>query len=66
MSDNNEITKDLTIMEVLQRKPQAVQVFVKFGMPCMGCMIAPGETVEEAAQAHGLDVEELTKALNQA
>lgn len=63
-SINDMITKDMTIMEVLQEKPDCAPVFQQFGMHCLGCAIAHGETVEEAAQVHGHDVEELLAALN--
>jgi hybrid cluster-associated redox disulfide protein len=66
MGKDKEITKDLTIMEVLQKKPEAAQVFARFGMHCLGCLVASGETVEQAAMAHGLDADEIIKALNEA
>ncbi len=66
MTEDKKITKDLTIMEVLQRKPEAAQVFGRFGMHCIGCLVASGETVEQAAAAHGLNLDELIKALNEA
>jgi hybrid cluster-associated redox disulfide protein len=53
-------------MEVLQKKPEAAQVFARFGMHCLGCLVASGETVEQAAMAHGLDADEIIKALNEA
>ena len=60
----NEITKDMTIYEVLQLQPEIAPVFLGFGMHCLGCPISRGETVEQAAQAHGVDVKEMLKALN--
>jgi hybrid cluster-associated redox disulfide protein len=66
MSEDKKITKDLTIMEVLQKKPEAAQIFARFGMHCLGCLVASGETVEQAAMAHGLDADEIIKALNEA
>jgi len=35
----------------------------KFGMGCVGCAIARGETIREAAEAHGIPLAELLKAL---
>ncbi len=49
-------SKDMTIAEVLYN----------FGMHCLGCALASGETVAEAAQVHGVDVELLIKALDDA
>ncbi len=58
------ITKDMKIGEVLARSPQTAQVFLSFGMHCVDCPTAQGESIEEAAEAHGIDVEELLKELN--
>jgi len=35
------------------------------GMHCLGCVIAQGETVGQAAEVHGMDAEELIKELNE-
>lgn len=59
------ITKDQTIGEILQSNPDTAKVLRQFGMHCLGCAIASGETIEQAAQVHGLDLEELLKALNE-
>lgn len=58
------ITKDMTIAEVLRRSPQTVQVFLSYGMHCIDCPTAREESIEEAAEAHGIDVEELLAQLN--
>ena len=60
------IDKDQTIAELLQQKPQAAQVFMKHGMPCLGCIAASGETVAQAAMAHGIDLEALIRDLEEA
>ncbi len=57
------ITADSTIMEVLQAKPDSATVLFRFGMGCLGCAVARGETIREAAQAHGIPLEELLGAL---
>ncbi len=58
-----EITADSTIYELLQAKPDATEALFKFGMGCVGCAIARGETIREAAQAHGIPLPELLSAL---
>ena len=58
-----EVTADSTIYELLQAKPDATEVLFKFGMGCVGCAIARGETLREAAQAHGIPLPELLSAL---
>ena len=58
-----EVTADSTIYELLQAKPDATEVLFRFGMGCVGCAIARGETLREAAQAHGIPLSELLTAL---
>ena len=58
-----DLTADSTIYELLQAKPEATEALFKFGMGCVGCAIARGETIREAAEAHGIPLPELLKAL---
>ena len=57
------LSKDSTILEVLQEKPDAGSIFARFGMGCVVCAIGRGESVAEAAAAHGIPLDELLKAL---
>ncbi|MBO5036828.1 MAG: DUF1858 domain-containing protein [Clostridia bacterium] len=59
-----KITKDMVIAKVISIAPETIDVFMEFGMHCVGCMAAAGETIEEACAVHGIDVEELVDALN--
>lgn len=61
-----KITKEMTIGEVVRNYPDCVDVLFNFGMGCVGCPSAQAETVEEACAVHGIDVEEIIKALNEA
>ena len=58
-----EITADSTIYDLLKEKPESAEILFKFGMGCVGCAIARGETIREAAMVHGIPLEELTAAL---
>lgn len=58
------ITKNMRIVDVLEVKPDAARVFGSYGMGCIHCLMAHQETVEEAAAAHGVDVEEMLAKLN--
>lgn len=60
------ITKDIGIMELVQKYPQAVAVLQQFGMGCIGCAAAHFESVGEGATAHGIDVDAMMEAINQA
>ncbi len=57
------LTADSTIYDLLKEKPESAEVLFKFGMGCVGCAIARGETIREAAIVHGIPLEELTSAL---
>lgn len=59
-----KITANMTVYEVLQLAPDIGPVFYEFGMHCLGCPISRGETVAEAAAAHGVDVEDMLDKLN--
>ena len=60
------ITKDIGIMELVQKYPQAVAVLQEYGMGCLGCAAAHFETVGEGAAAHGIDVDAMMEAINKA
>lgn len=57
------ITADSTILELLQAKPEAAEVLMRFGMGCLGCAIGRGESIRQAAAAHGIPLDELVAAL---
>lgn len=54
-----DITKDMTIGEALRTNPDIAPVLMEIGMHCLGCPSAQGETLEEAAMVHGIDVGDL-------
>ena len=59
-----KLTKDMTIGEALRVYPDAARILMSFGMGCIACPSAQGETIEEAAMVHGLDVSEIMQELN--
>jgi len=58
------ITKEMSIAEALQIDRGTAPIFMQFGMHCLGCPSAIGESIEDAAAVHGIDVDALIKALN--
>ena len=48
------ITKDMGIMEIVQKYPATVEVLQRFGMGCIGCAAAHFENIEQGALAHGI------------
>ena len=54
-----EITKDMTIGEIIVNKPEVAPILMEAGMHCLGCPSARGESLEEAAMVHGMDIDDL-------
>lgn len=59
-----EISKDMTIGEMLRQNPNVAPVLMEAGMHCLGCPSAQGETLEEAAMVHGLNFDDLMEKIN--
>ena len=59
-----QITKDTVIADILNIAPDSAPLFMSIGMHCLGCAMANGETLEEACQVHGVDVDEFLTQLS--
>ena len=53
--DMSLIDKNILVSEILSEHPQTVQVFLKYKMLCVGCLVAPFHTIEDACIEHELD-----------
>lgn len=58
------ITKDMTIGEIIRTVPEVAPLLMQAGMHCLGCPSAQGETLEEAAMVHGIDIDELMEYID--
>lgn len=58
------ISKDMTIGELIRTDENIVPILMRAGMHCIGCPSAQGETLEEAAMVHGMDVNLLEQQIN--
>ena len=54
-----QITKEMTIGEILRANPEVAPILMEAGMHCLGCPSAQGESLEEADMVHGMDIEDL-------
>ena len=54
-----EITKHMTIGDILRPNPNVAPILMNAGMHCLGCPSAQGESLEEAAMVHGMNIDEL-------
>ena len=60
-----QITKHMTIGEILRVDMDVAPVLMGVGMHCLGCPASQGESLEEAALVHGLDPELVLKQVNE-
>lgn len=58
------ITSDMTIASVMRLDPEVAPVFMSYGMHCLYCPHASAESIAEASLVHGINADELVKALN--
>lgn len=58
------INKDMTIAEALSIDSGIIPILMEAGMHCIGCPASQGETIEEAAMVHGLDLDVLMKNID--
>lgn len=60
----SRITKETLIGDAIRIDAGLVPILMGAGMHCVGCPSAQGESIEEAAMVHGLDVDELMEEIN--
>jgi len=59
-----QVTKDMTIGELLMMDRSAGAILMQNGMHCVGCPSAAGDTLEEASMVHGMDIDKLLSDIN--
>lgn len=59
-----EINKNTKIGELLEIAPDKAEILLAAGMHCLGCPASQTETLEEACDVHGINVDELVEKLN--
>jgi hybrid cluster-associated redox disulfide protein len=67
MGKTSKITKEMEISEVIRKHPETVSVFLSYGLHCIGCPMAAGEsseTIEQASDVHRIDLEKFLKEIN--
>lgn len=61
-----KVTKEMSIIEIVQTYPETIEVFAKNGLGCIGCAAARFENLEAGAKVHGLDPDKLVEEINAA
>ena len=59
------ITKEMTMGELLSIDRGVAIVLMNAGMHCIGCPSSIGESLEEACMVHGIEVDGLLKNINE-
>jgi len=62
--NKKKINKKMTFAQIMQKNPKAAIELSNRGMFCCGCHMAEEETLEQGAEAHGINVDELVEELN--
>ena len=59
----HRIHTSMTVAEVLSHDPRTAEVFLKHRMACVGCAIAPFETLADVAEIYNVSIEKLLTEL---
>jgi len=58
------VNKDMNVCDVLEMDDKLEGIFTKYGLNCVGCPGGNRETLIEAAEGHGIDLETLLEDIN--
>lgn len=64
--DAEHVTLGWTVEQVLERHPSAIRVFLDRRMACVGCTMAPFDTIADCAANYGTSAEGLLADLRSA
>ena len=56
--------KNTLLGDLLKIAPEKAEILLDAGMHCLSCPSSQMESIEEACQVHGIDVDELLEKLN--
>ena len=56
--------KNTLIGDLLKNAPEKADILLEAGMHCLSCPASQMETLEEACEVHGIDVNEILEQLN--
>jgi len=62
---SEKVTKEMSIIEIVQKYPEALPVFAKYGLGCIGCAAARFENLEAGAKVHGVDPDQMVAEINE-
>ena len=59
-----KVTKEMSILDIVEQCPQSVEIFRKYGLGCLGCAAARFENLEAGAKVHGYDPDAMVDDIN--
>lgn len=60
-----KIIKDTTIKELIEERPETIEVLFKYGLACTGCPASFFEKIGDMAEVYGINTDNLLKELNE-
>ena len=63
--ETQQISKDMTMGEIIEKFPFASEVMLSYGLHCVGCHVNPYESLENGALGHGMSDEEISSLLKE-
>lgn len=65
MKKTPKIHAKMKFGEITADYPKTAEIFFKYGLHCVGCHVAPFETIEEGVAVHGLSKAEMEKLISE-
>ncbi len=62
---SGKVTKDMSILDIVNEYPQSIEVFQKYGLGCIGCAAARFENLDAGARVHGFNADDMVNEINE-
>ena len=59
------VTKQTIIGDIIRKYPFSIEIFMDYGIHCVGCHISDFETIEQGITGHGFSEGELLDIINE-
>ncbi|MFT6451431.1 MAG: hybrid cluster-associated redox disulfide protein [Halocynthiibacter sp.] len=66
MKDAPPISTDLTLNDLMVKWPATMPVFMRHKMLCVGCLVSPFHTIDDACLEYDLDMDQFIEELQRA
>lgn len=58
------VNADMNIMEAVEKYPIIMEILMRYGLGCGGCIISSAETLYDGIAVHGLDPDIVIEEIN--